>query len=186
MAHSGPGSIETERLLLRRITEVDVNEWTRLTFADPDVMRYHNPSSLSPEERAARTLAWYKANWSTLGYGGLLITDKSDGAVFGDCYLGPADEAGEIELGYSIGSEYWGRGIATEASKAMVRFGFETAGLSRVAGYAMPVNIGSWRVLEKVGFAYERDDHLFGLDVRCYAIEASGFAPDGSPYGLVI
>lgn len=174
--------IETERLLLRQVTESDLDEWTLLTFADPEVMRYHSPSSLAPEERAAKTLAWYEQNWFRHGYGGLLITDKADGVPFGDCYLGPADEAGEIELGYSIGSEHWGRGVATEASKAMVRFGFERAGLERIAGFAMPVNVGSWRVLEKAGFGYERDDHLFGLDVRCYAIDADDYSSDDAFY----
>lgn len=174
--------IETERLLLRRITESDLDDWTLLTFADPEVMKYHNASSLAPEDRATRTLAWHEQNWSRLGYGGLLITDKTDGGLLGDCYLGPADEADEIELGYSVGSQHWGRGIATEASKAMVRLGFERAGLERIAGFAMPANVGSWRVLEKVGFVYERDDHLFGLDVRCYAIESENNSPGESFY----
>lgn len=174
--------IETERLLLRPITEDDLGVWTRLVWGDPEVMKYHNASPLTPEERAARTLAWHARNWSELGCGGLLIIDKRTETVFGDCYLGPADEAGEIELGYSIGQDYWGRGIATEASKAMVRFGFERAGLERIAGFAMPVNVGSWRVLEKAGFTYERDDFLFSLDVRCFAIEVDEYEPDDSFY----
>lgn len=174
--------IETERLVLRRVTREDLAEWTRLTFADPEVMKYHNPSPLDPRDRASKTLAWYEENWSKLGFGGLLITRTSDGTILGDCYLGPANEAGEIELGYSIARDHWGLGIATEASGAMVRFGFESAGLERIAGFAMPVNIGSWRVLEKTGFVYEREDHLFGLDVLCYAIGAEEYTPDESPY----
>ena len=174
--------IETQRLILQRFIPEDLAEWTRLTFADPEVMKYHNPSSLAPGDRAVKTLAWHERNWSSLGFGGLLITRSSDAAILGDCYLGPADEADEIELGYAVARDHWGEGIATEASKALVRYGFETAGLDRIAGFAMPVNVASWRVLEKVGFEYERDDHLFGLDVRCYAIHTAEFRPDDSLY----
>ncbi|MBW2471935.1 MAG: GNAT family N-acetyltransferase [Deltaproteobacteria bacterium] len=174
--------IVTQRLALTPMTHDDLAEWTRIVFADPDVMRYHNKSSLPAEERAARNLAWHNRNWSELGFGGLMITDRADGALLGDVYLGPADEAGEIELGYSVGREFWGRGIATEASRAMVRYGFENRGLNRIAGFVAPVNVGSWRVLEKCGFVFEREDHLFGLDVHCYAIEATSYEPDGSVY----
>lgn len=182
MTRSAVPTIETARLLLTPMTRDELNEWTRLVFADPDVMRYHNKSSLPPDERAAKNLARHNANWSERGFGGLVIRDRTDGTLLGDVYLGPADEAGDIELGYSVGKEFWGRGIATEASRAMVRFGFEVSGLSRIAGFVIPANVGSWRVLEKCGFVFERKDHLFGLDVHCYAIEVSGYEPDGSVY----
>jgi ribosomal-protein-alanine N-acetyltransferase len=173
-------SIETARLLLRPFTPVDLDDYTRLIFADADVMRYLPQRDLAPRERAERTLAVFGGHWSQQGLGVWAVTDKATGEFMGHCGLGPVPEAGEIEVLYALGKAYWGRGIATEAARASVRFGFEQVNLARLIALAVPENIGSRRVMEHVGFTYEKDAHYFGLDLAYYVLPREQFHPGDS------
>jgi RimJ/RimL family protein N-acetyltransferase len=173
-------SIETARLLLHPFTSADLDDYTRLVFADADVMRYLPKRDLPPRERAERTIAVFAEHWSQHGLGAWAVTDKVTGEFMGHCGLGPVPEAGEIEVLYSLGQPYWGQGIATEAARASVRFGFEQANLDRLIALAVPENIGSRRVMDHLGFVYEKDAHYFGLDLAYYVLPRAQFTSDAS------
>jgi ribosomal-protein-alanine N-acetyltransferase len=173
-------SIETARLWLRPFVEADLDEYTRLIFADAEVMRYLPKRDLAPRDRAARTLTVFAEHWSQYDCGVWAVTNKVTGEFMGHCGLGPVPEAGEIELLYSLGQAYWGQGIATEAARASVRFGFEHANLARLIALAVPENIASRRVMEHLGFAYEKDAHYFGLDLAYYVLPDTRFQRDDS------
>jgi len=173
--------LETERLLLRRVTPDDLDEFGRRIFADPDVIRYLPRHDMTPRERAERAQNIFDRNWSSRGYGGWLITDKLDGQLIGACDL-DWEEGSEVELGYSLARAYWGKGMATEAARAAVRFGFENAGLERIVAVVSPENTASWRLLENIGFVHEKRAHRYGLDVVYYAIRREQFRPDNSFY----
>jgi RimJ/RimL family protein N-acetyltransferase len=64
----------------------------------------------------------------------------------------------------------WGRGLATESGRAVVRFGFEVAGLDHIAGISYPPNLASQRVLAKCGLRYLRDTRYHNADVHYFAI----------------
>jgi RimJ/RimL family protein N-acetyltransferase len=176
-ALAGIPSVETTRLLLRPFTAEDLEDYARLIFADAEVMRYLPQRDLAPHERAARTLTVFAEHWAQHGFGAWAVTDKITGNFMGHCGLGPVPEAGEVEVLYSLGQAYWGRGIATEAARASVRFGFETANLARLIALAVPENIASRRVMEHLGFVHEKDTHYFGLDLVQYALERERFQP---------
>ncbi len=175
--------IETARLLLRPFTTSDLDDYTRLIFADAEVMRYLPKRDLVPRERAKRTLTVFADHWTQHDYGVWAVTDKVTGEFMGHCGLGPVPEAGEIEVLYSLGQAYWGQGIATEAARASVRFGFERANLARLIALAVPENIASRRVMEHLGFAYEKDAHYFGLDLVQYACNRDQFHKIDAPLG---
>ena len=175
-------SIETNRLLLRPISQLDLDDWTRIVFADPVVMQYHNKRDLTPRERAERTKKFHDRSWASRGYGGLLVTHGESGEVLGDCSLDDASESQELELSYSIGKDYAGNGFATEATRALVRYGFEEAGLSRIAGIVSIDNPASERVLENLGFEFEREADLYGFRCRCYALSPEIFDPGTGTY----
>ena len=63
----------------------------------------------------------------------------------------------EVEIGYALLPEYWGKGIATEVGKEIVRIGFEDLGLNEIVCFALPENKASIRVMEKLGFAFEKE-----------------------------
>lgn len=179
---SGLPSIETERLWLREIKESDLDEWSELIHGDPDVMTYMPARDESPRDRAQRKFEFHAKTWAEHDYGGWLVTSKDTRELMGDCYLEPDAGSGELELGYALARRYWGQGISSEAANAVARFAFERGGVDRLLGVVMPDNVGSWRVLEKVGFVFLREDHLYDLDVFVYSLEHDRFQPDGSFY----
>ncbi|WP_280428602.1 GNAT family N-acetyltransferase [Nocardia brasiliensis] len=84
------------------------------------------------------------------------------GAFVGWVALQPPADGGcrEVELGYRFLASVWGRGYATEVGRALVHKGFSEFGVRRVWAQTMAVNLGSRRVLEKVGLRYVRTFHL--------------------------
>ena len=176
MKDEAPGCIpriETARLLLRQFTVADLDDYVEHIFADADVMRYLPKRDMSPRDRAERTIAAFNEHWSQRGYGVWAVTDKITGQLIGHCGLNFVPEAGEVEVLYALRQDRWGQGLATEAAWASVRFGFEQADLARLIALAVPENIASRRVLEHLGFQYERDAHYFGLDLACYTLHDS-------------
>lgn len=79
---------------------------------------------------------------------------KGEGRIIGFCGLKRLPDLDAVDLGYRLLPEYWGRGLATEAARASVEFGFGTLRLERIIGLVLPENIGSIRVLEKVGMSF--------------------------------
>lgn len=174
-------SLETSRLLLRPFRSDDLDDYTRLIFADADVMRYLPQRDLAPRDRAERTIAIFADRWIEYRFGVWAVTDKATGEFMGHCGLGPVPEAGEIEVLYSLGKVFWGRGFATEAARASVRFGFEQEQLEQLIALAVPENIGSWRVMEHLGFVYEAAVHYFGLDLVQYRLRRDQFHKTSLP-----
>jgi ribosomal-protein-alanine N-acetyltransferase len=172
--------IETARLFLRPFSSADLENYTQHIFADAEVMRYLPKRDLTPRERAERTLTVFAEHWLLYGFGVWAVTDKVTGHFIGHCGLGQVPEAGEVEVLYSLGRAYWGRGLATEAARASVRFGFSTAKLTRLIALAVPENIASRRVMEHLGFEYEKDAHYFGLDLAYYTLQREHFRYDNS------
>ena len=104
----------------------------------------------------------------------------------GQAGLRAMDEVpGEIEVAYRFGRDHWGKGYATECARASVQFGFERFGFGRILGFAVHENRASRRVMEKLGFAYERDEHLFGLDVSRYVLARERFDPGDAAYEVL-
>ncbi len=176
--------IETERLLLRQATIAHLNDWAARVFAPPEVIRYMPKRDMAPYARAERALNNYDRLWTQHKVGGWVITDKVNGQLIGSCEIEYLDETDEYELGYALSKAYWGKGFATEAARGATRFGFESVKLERIIAVVVPENTGSWRVLEHIGFVYEKDAHYYDLDVVYYAITSNQFQTDDSFYRL--
>jgi RimJ/RimL family protein N-acetyltransferase len=152
--------LETERLILRRFTEADVDHLVDLD-SDPEVMRYLTGGTPTPradvaDERLPRILRQYRqgdaGRWAAI--------EKSTGEFLGWFALDPGERAGEVELGYRLRRDAWGKGYATEGSRALVRRAFADLKVDRVFAHTMAVNAGSRRVMEKAGLRYARTFHL--------------------------
>ena len=177
--------VETERLILRPFVAADLDEWARCIFDDPEVMRYLPKRNISPREHAERNFVAMNEEWGHFGYTWWAVTEKLTGRLMGHCGLSNNGVyPGEIELTYALAKADWGKGIATEAARASVRFGFETIQLERVFATAIPENIGSRRVMEHIGFVYEKDAQYLGYDVVYYALKRGEFRADNSFYRL--
>ncbi|GAX40673.1 putative acetyltransferase [Tolypothrix sp. NIES-4075] len=158
--------IETARLRLRQFTLADFDDLFRL-YSDSQVMQY---LSLRTKEQTQASLYKHIQHWQEYNFGMWGVIHKESGKLIGRCGLGFLENTPEVELGYVFDKSYWNMGLATEASKATLKYGFEEVKLERIVAIAKPENIASVRVIQKVGMKYEKDAHYYGVDVVYYAV----------------
>jgi RimJ/RimL family protein N-acetyltransferase len=96
------------------------------------------------------------------GYG-WVIARKSDQQFIDLCHLEGSPDADKAELSYLLNQPYWGQGLATEASRAAVRYGFEHSAWRRIVAATLPENTASQRVLTHSGFVFEKNVNYFAL-----------------------
>lgn len=151
--------LETDRLLLRRFTPHDVDNLVELD-SDPEVMRFINGGRPTPREEIEDDvlpafLAYYERFAS---YGFWAAEEKATGEFLGWFHFRPAKGAppGEIELGYRLRKAAWGKGYATEGSRALIEKGFTDLRVERVVANTMVVNVASRHVMEKAGLKFVR------------------------------
>lgn len=154
--------LETERLVLRRFTDDDVDNLVELD-SDPAVMRFINGGRPTPRaeienEVLPAFLGYYERH---PGYGFWAAEERSTGRFVGWFHLRPADSAApdDVELGYRLHRSAWGKGYATEGSRALIDKGFAEFGALRVFASTMVVNVASRRVMEKAGLRFVRVFH---------------------------
>ena len=153
--------LETERLLLRRFTEADVDDLFELD-SDPAVMRYINGGEPTPRAEIEKDIlpAFLEFYDQFEGFGFWAAIEKSTGEFLGWFHFRPKEGAAldEPELGFRLRKSAWGKGFATEGSSALIRKGFTEFGVRRVVAETMVVNTASRRVMEKAGLEFE---HIF-------------------------
>lgn len=154
--------LETARLVLRRFTPDDLDAIVALD-ADPAVMRYLNGGRPTPlEEIRDDILPWWLAYYERGdAWGFWAAIERESGRFLGWFHLRPleTDAPDEPELGYRLVRAAWGRGLATEGSRALIDKAFEELGARRVHASTMAINTGSWRVMEKAGMRFVRLFH---------------------------
>jgi ribosomal-protein-alanine N-acetyltransferase len=182
-------TIETERLRLRPFTLEDLPALSSMR-AREEVSRYLGTSALQTPEFVQMRLRAYLECYRLHGFGPAAVLEKSGGEFIGWSGLQPLEfgwngelsaKAGrEIEVGYGFDTPHWGKGYATEAATASLRYGFEEAGLQRIIAVASLENKASWRVMEKLGMKYETTEPHYGSVCVVYAISREEFQPRGS------
>jgi [ribosomal protein S5]-alanine N-acetyltransferase len=96
-------------------------------------------------------------------------------AKSGHCGLHYLGNTPEVELTYAINPFYWGQGFATEAAKAVLRWGFDTLGLKQIVAVTAPDNAASRRVMQKLGMQYEKNIQYGGAEAVYYTVVSSAF-----------
>jgi RimJ/RimL family protein N-acetyltransferase len=154
--------LETDRLVLRQFTAADLDSLVELD-SDPDVMRYVTGGRPTPREQVRdEVLPAFLAYYERFAdYGFWAAVEKATGQFLGWFHLRPPEGANpnEPELGYRLLRSAWGKGYATEVSRALIRKAFTELGARRVYAETMAVNRGSWRVMEKAGMRLVRSFH---------------------------
>lgn len=152
--------LETDRMRLRRFTEADVDAVVELD-SDPAVMRHITGGEpTSPEEVRDEVMpAWLAYYERGDDYGFWAAEAKDTGEFLGWFHFRPRAGSEGVELGYRLRRAAWGKGYATEGSRALVRHGFAELGVQRVYAETMTVNTGSRRVMEKAGLRFVRTFH---------------------------
>jgi ribosomal-protein-alanine N-acetyltransferase len=134
----------------------------------------------TPEEVAGQ-IAAHAAHWDAHGFGYWMFRDL-DGVPVARGGLGATDVGGPggVEVGWAVMPERWGQGYATELGAAAIAVAFDRLGLSEVVSYTMVENRASQRVMEKLGFAYEREVVHAGLPHVLYRLRTSSPPPPAS------
>ena len=159
---TGAVFLETERLLLRRFTADDADLLVALD-ADPAVTFFITGGAPTPRaevvDEVLPAFLGYYARFP--GYGFWAVEERATGDFLGWVHYRPLPDApaDEPELGYRLVRTAWGKGYATEASRAVIDHGFRTLGVRRVVASTMAVNTGSRRVMEKLGMRLVRTFH---------------------------
>jgi RimJ/RimL family protein N-acetyltransferase len=151
--------LETERLMLRRFTEADVDNLVELD-SDPEVMRFLNggiptPRDMIEREILPRFLGYYERYD---GFGVWAAIEKATEAFIGWFGFRPPDGSGPdvVELDYRLRRAAWGKGYATEGARALIHKGFTELGVERVIATTYEHNTDSRRVMEKDGMTLVR------------------------------
>ncbi|MDY7004547.1 MAG: GNAT family N-acetyltransferase [Cyanobacteriota bacterium] len=132
-------------------------------------MRYVGKGTLTRAETEAKILSIIES-WNQNNFGMWAVVNKIDNKMIGRCGLCFLDNTPEIELGYLLNPAYWYQGLATEASKASLKYGFEELKLEKIVAVAQPENIPSRRVMEKVGMKYKKEANYYQSSVVYYTI----------------
>ena len=173
--------VETERLVLRPFTLDDLDALAAIN-SDPQVMRYIGDGKPAPREHTAERLNFIIEHGRQYGFSVWAVRYKQRHSLIGFCGLHHLDRTIEVEVGYRLARDYWGRGLATEGARASLRYGFEYLALNRIAAVVQTENVASQRVLEKLGLKYEKAARYYNTDVKYYAITREAYEPDGSFY----
>ncbi len=150
--------IETDRLIIRAMETHDLDALF-VIMSDPEVVNQTAALELQTDVSETKVLldsimqGYSKKN--TPDWVMLAIADKQNHMMGFCCYFGYTPTFARAEIGYTLARAYWGNGYATEAAKAFVACCFNTMNLNRLEATVYPENIGSCKVLEKIGMHYE-------------------------------
>jgi len=148
--------LETERLIIRTWMPSDAQAYAAIIL-DPDVARHLEPCApllRTPEDVGA----WIEAEMDAQERTGLSrwpLIRKEDRRLIGRCGLHRRAD-GDVEIGYVIARDAWGRGYATEAARAVVRYAFDVAGLPRLWAFVGMRNAASVAVIRRIGGHFDR------------------------------
>jgi RimJ/RimL family protein N-acetyltransferase len=150
--------LETERLILRPFEIADAPALHEMN-SDIEVLKYTGDVASKSSADAVRYINDYITNpeGQHLKYqmGRLAVIDKNSNEFIGFCGIKTHEKSQITDIGYRFMREHWGKGYATEASNAALKFGFETHQKNQIVAHVHEYNYGSQRVAEKLGFTLE-------------------------------
>lgn len=162
---------ETDRLIVRHFNAADLDDFAALC-ADQRVMRYMGDGITLPRSEVARWIDICQDKYAQRGYGTSAIFEKSSGTFIGYCGVVRAPGNDFDELVYAYHTASWGKGYATEASRAMLGYVFARSALDAIYATIHPDNHNSKKVAEKSGFQFDRQEiDEDGTPVDIYVIK---------------
>jgi ribosomal-protein-alanine N-acetyltransferase len=171
--------IETERLRLRPLRASDRNDLHHL-FIDPDVRRYLWDDQILPIEQTWAVVSESLRRFAADGTGLWAVYRRGRPQVsgFGGYWPFPVG----LEILFGLAPIHWGRGLATELVRTLLRYGFEELGLDRVDGSSDAPNVASLRVMEKTGAREVGRVATGGRETVRYSLARADFQPGKELY----
>jgi [ribosomal protein S5]-alanine N-acetyltransferase len=172
--------LDTPRLHLRPIDTDDLEEVLRL-WTDPDVRRFLWDDIVISTDRVVTEINRSIASFYIYRFGIWALSLLPDPRIIGFCGLRRFGDSTDVELLYGLYPQYWHHGLAAEASRAVLRYGFERLDLERIYAGSDPPNSASRKLIERLGMTFvkrlrinERDADYFAITWSEYQSSAPG------------
>jgi RimJ/RimL family protein N-acetyltransferase len=164
-------TLRTERLVLRAFRSDDLDAFAAIS-ADAEVMRFIGPGDTLDRNATWRSMAAFNGHWTLRGFGMWAIERTSDGALIGRAGLHHPPYWPELEVGWLLARDAWGRGYAREAAAAAIAWKRHELPQPRLVSYIRPGNERSVQLALALGARFEGEADLLGTPVQVYAHEA--------------
>jgi len=165
---------ETDRLRFATWVQEDWRAFQEIA-TDPLVVRYLGTGEPWPDERVQEFVARQCENWEKYRICLWKLLPKDSDTLIGICGLQHLPEGPDVEIGWWLAPSHWGQGLATEAARRAMAYGFEVSNLERIVAIAQAANRDSLRVMERIGMRFEREALHKGIRVVIYAIVREQF-----------
>lgn len=174
--------LETERLLLREIQENDIEGIFELD-SNAEVHKYLGEKPITTYKQAEDIIIFIRQQYQERGIGRFACIEKSSGEFIGWSGLklnkGEKEELNGftnfIDIGYRLIPRFWGKGYASESAFACLDFGFTKMNYDIIYGAAETENIGSNKILQKIGLHYINDFVFEGHEAKWYELKKSDY-----------
>lgn len=176
--------LETARLRLRMFTPADLDRLCEMT-RDPEVMRYIGYGHPLSREETLANLNMIMNTFRRRGFGRWAMVRRDTGALIGYCGLSAKNPEVGVEVAYLLAREEWGKGLALEAGRASLRYGFETLGADAIAGLTLQGNERSCRVLERLGMRFVRNAYYYEFACTHYTLARADWRGHDSHYRVI-
>lgn len=167
--------VTTNRLNLRPFAMSDVNTLHRI-LGDGDILQYFPNPEVPSKTRVKSIIKKQLDHWDKHGFGWWAVEPLNWHEMIGWCGLRYLDETDEVEVAYLLGRNYWRQGLATEAARASLNFGFTDIKLEMIIAIVHPENRASRRVLKKLGMGNAEHRNYFDMDCIRYSITKKNFS----------
>lgn len=161
-------NIETERTIMRRLSKEDAIDFFNLNL-DKEVLKYTGDQPFENVQASIDFLTNYD-QYEKYGVGRLAVIDKTTLKFIGWCGLKYSLEKNEYDIGFRFFKNFWNKGFATETAKKCLEYGFDKLKIDRIVGRAMKENIGSIKVLEKIGMKFKENFDFEGQSGVIYEL----------------
>ena len=168
--------INTSRLSLRQFRNEDFDAYATI-MADPEIGKWFPKGEGLSRGEAEKSFNSIREHWFRHGFGIWAILNKRK-ILIGRCGLNLIDETSEVEIDFLLTKKFWGKGYATEATKAVLEYGFKILNLDKIIALAKIENKASRKVMEKIGMRYLKDAQYSGILCAYYNINKTDYAPE--------
>jgi RimJ/RimL family protein N-acetyltransferase len=155
----------SKRLGFRLIEDTDFNALKELDM-DPEV-RAQFPEGILTSEQIKERISKNKLSFKENGFGDFAMVDLESGQFVGRAGFAPF-EGGEIEVGYVLLRQFWGRGLAQESLRALLNWARENLDIPRIVAYAPKQHSASFNVMKKSGMQYFKTEKTRGVECDYY------------------
>ncbi len=165
-------TLETDRLLLRMFRESDLDAYAEMC-ADLEVVRYLGDGRPMSRAEAWRHIAMIIGHWQIRGFGLWAVEERATQKLIGRIGCWMPEGWPELEIGWMLGRDHWGRGFATEAAFASLDYAFSELHAPHIISFIQPANTNSIRVAERLGERLEGRTELMTHEVLVYGMDRS-------------